>query len=420
MQSVRFLREGFKHYMVVPCNDRIDTGYKSRMVQHCPLPYYSQYEIREFNGKQVLYYRLKYRTTVKTVMDHMPFTLSQVKNMLISIIGVMEVTDDYLLYFDAVVWKTDRVFIDVDTGKMDFCYNPNFGQDNGDYKDFLAEIMEEAGKKNHEAWELISEFYNVVTNSECTIEQLIQYRKDRLGGENNIYTDEPRTKSTSREIFETVSSKLIKEKDTEDFTVRDEGFFIWAVRFSIVFLAIVNIVLIILMLCNILTYTCIKYLVIGIGIMVAAVLLHSHMSEDESVDEIMQSYLESLPEYGEDSPWAQYETTLLQQEAIEKKPPILCLMSAIKDRNPTIYVREKSVVLGCMEENCDYVLKVDGVSRMHARLVRKEDGLYMSDLNSTNGTYLNGKLIESGRDYKLKEGDVVSIARNEFFVAPEG
>lgn len=420
MQSVRFLREGFKHYMVVPCNDRIDTGYKSRMVQHCPLPYYSQYEIREFNGKQVLYYRLKYRTTVKTVMDHMPFTLSQVKNMLISIIGVMEVTDDYLLYFDAVVWKTDRVFIDVDTGKMDFCYNPNFGQDNGDYKDFLAEIMEEADKKNHEAWELISEFYNVVTNSECTIEQLIQYRKDRLGGENSIYTDESRTKSTSREIFETVSSKLIKEKDTEDFTVRDEGFFIWAVRFSIVFLAIVNIVLIILMLCNILTYTCIKYLVIGIGIMAAAVLLHSHMSEDESVDEIMQSYLESLPEYGEDSPWAKYETTILQQEAMEKKPPILCLMSAIKDRNPTIYVREKSVVLGCMEENCDYVLKVDGVSRMHARLVRKEDGLYMSDLNSTNGTYLNGKLIESGRDYKLKEGDVVSIARNEFFVVPEG
>ena len=77
-------------------------------------------------------------------------------------------------------------------------------------------------------------------------------------------------------------------------------------------------------------------------------------------------------------------------------------------------------MLGCMEENCDYVLKVDGVSRMHARLVRKEDGLYMSDLNSTNGTYLNGKLIESGRDYKLKEGDVVSIARNEFFVVPEG
>lgn len=417
MQSVRFLREGYKHYMVVPCDDRIDTGYKSRMVQHCPIPYYSQYEIREFNGKQVLYYRLKYHTTVKTVMDHMPFTLSQVKNMLISIIGVMEVTDDYLLYSDAVVWKTDRVFIDVNTGKMDFCYNPNFGQDNGDYKDFLAEIMEEIGKKNHEAWELFSEFYNKVTNPECTIEQLVRYRRDRLGREDDIYTDEPRTKSTSREIFDTVSSKLIKEKDTEDFTVRNEGFFIWAIRFTIVFLAIANIVLIILLLCNTLTYTYIKYLVIGIGIMAAAVFLHSYMSKDESVDEIMQSYLESLPEYGEDSPWAKNDTTLL---AMENKPSILCLMSVIKDRNPTIYVREKSVVLGCMEENCDYVLKVDGVSRMHARLVRKEDGLYMSDLNSTNGTYLNGKLIESGKDYKLKEGDVVSIARNEFFVVPEG
>ena len=419
MQSVRFLREGFKHYMVVPCNDRIDTGYKSRMVQHCPIPYYSQYEIREFNGKQVLYYRLKYHTTVKTVMDHLPFTLSQVKNMIISIIGVIEVTEDYLLYFDAIVWRTDRVFIDVNTGKLDFCYNPNFGQDNGNYKDFLSEIMEQVSKKNHEAWELFSEFYNLVTNPECLVEQLVQYRKDRLGREDDIYIDEPRKKSTSQEIFETVSGKLIKEEYTETFTVRDEGFFIRALKFIIVAMAIVNIALIIFLLCNVLTYTAIKYLVIGIGIMAAALILYLRMSEDDSVDEIMQSYLESLPEYGEDSPWSKNETTLLQEGTIEEKPSILCLVSVIKDRNPTIYVHEKSVVLGCMEENCDYVLKVDGVSRMHARLVRKEDGLYMSDLNSTNGTYLNGKLIESGKDYQLKEGDVVSIVRNEFFVVPE-
>lgn len=419
MQSVRFLREGFKHYMVVPCNDRIDTGYKSRMVQHCPIPCYSQYEIREFNGKQVLYYRLKYHTTVKTVMDHLSFTLSQVKNMIISIIEVMKVTEDYLLYFDAIVWRTDRVFIDVNTGKLDFCYNPNFGQDNGNVKDFLLEIMEEADKKNHEAWELFSEFYKLVTNPECMVEQLVQYQKDRLRREDNIYTNEMGRKSTSREILETVSSKLMKEEHTEAFTIRDEGIFVRVLKFIIAAMAVANIALIIFLLCNILTYSAIKYLIIGIGIMAVTLLLYFRMSEDDSVDEIMQSYLESLPEYGEDSPCSENETTLLQQRVIEEKPAILCLMSVMKDQNPTIYVHEKSVVLGCMEGNCDYVLKADGVSRMHARLVRKGDGLYMSDLNSTNGTYLNGKLMESGKEYQLKEGDIVSIVRNEFFVVPE-
>lgn len=419
MQSVRFLKEGLKHYMVVPCNDKIDTGYRSRMLQHRPISYYLQYEIREFNGKQVLYYRLKYHTTMKTVMDHLPFTLTQVKNIISSIIGVMEVTDDYLLCFEAIVWRVDRVFIEVDTGKLEFCYNPIPSQDNGNYKDFLSEIKGEIGKKNEEAMLLFSEFYNLVTKPECTVEQLIQYRKEKLGEEDTSYA-EPIKKSMSKEIFEAVSNKLVKEEFTEDFEVRDSGFGIRVVKLTIAIMTITNLLLVIGLLCNVLTYDYIKYLLSGIGVLIAATILHMQLSKDESVDDIMQAYLESLPEYGEDSVWVGNETTILKGEIVEEdKPMELCLMSVIKDRNPTIYVKEHSVVLGCMEESCDYVLKVDGVSRMHAKLIKKEDGLYMSDLNSTNGTYLNGKLIESGRDYKLKEGDVVAFARIEFFVTAQ-
>ena len=49
--------------------------------------------------------------------------------------------------------------------------------------------------------------------------------------------------------------------------------------------------------------------------------------------------------------------------------------------------------------------------------MKKPDGLYLLDLNSTNGTYLNGEIIESGRDYKLEEGDMVTFALTEFYVA---
>ena len=48
------------------------------------------------------------------------------------------------------------------------------------------------------------------------------------------------------------------------------------------------------------------------------------------------------------------------------------------------------------------------VSRNHALLVRRRDGLYIDDLGSLNGTYVNRRRIES---HRLEEGDEVQIGK---------
>jgi pSer/pThr/pTyr-binding forkhead associated (FHA) protein len=53
---------------------------------------------------------------------------------------------------------------------------------------------------------------------------------------------------------------------------------------------------------------------------------------------------------------------------------------------------------------------------MHAKLMKKEDGLYLLDLNSTNGTFLNGESLISGEDVKIEEGDIVAFAKCEYMV----
>lgn len=46
-----------------------------------------------------------------------------------------------------------------------------------------------------------------------------------------------------------------------------------------------------------------------------------------------------------------------------------------------------------------------GVSRRHALLLITNNGLYIRDLASTNGTRLNGFALKPNEPYKLKEGD---------------
>jgi hypothetical protein len=48
------------------------------------------------------------------------------------------------------------------------------------------------------------------------------------------------------------------------------------------------------------------------------------------------------------------------------------------------------------------------VSRNHALLVRRRDGLYIDDLGSLNGTYVNRRRIES---HRLESGDELQVGK---------
>ena len=68
-------------------------------------------------------------------------------------------------------------------------------------------------------------------------------------------------------------------------------------------------------------------------------------------------------------------------------------------------VTDKQILLG-RSSDLDMVLVEDMVSRKHARIATQGEQIWIEDLGSTNGTFVNGEKIKRAR---LKEGDRVLI-----------
>lgn len=71
-------------------------------------------------------------------------------------------------------------------------------------------------------------------------------------------------------------------------------------------------------------------------------------------------------------------------------------------------------LIGSRKEETDGVLHNETVSRIHARITKEKDSYYLEDMNSTNGTYHNGELLNYKEKVLLEKNDKISFAKENY------
>ena len=85
----------------------------------------------------------------------------------------------------------------------------------------------------------------------------------------------------------------------------------------------------------------------------------------------------------------------------------LTLLSA-ESPAQVFYLDQALIVIG-KRADCDIVLPGAHVSKTHAQIVQKSDGLYIEDLNSTNSTRVGGIVLKA--PHRLVDGDEIKIGK---------
>jgi EAL domain-containing protein (putative c-di-GMP-specific phosphodiesterase class I) len=95
-----------------------------------------------------------------------------------------------------------------------------------------------------------------------------------------------------------------------------------------------------------------------------------------------------------------------------------CLIGKIAEGEPaqTVPIASERFTIG-RRDTVSLRVPCPSVSKLHAELVQRENGLWVHDLGSTNGTFVNGRQVEG--EAELRDGDLLQIATVAFRVTWE-
>jgi len=80
----------------------------------------------------------------------------------------------------------------------------------------------------------------------------------------------------------------------------------------------------------------------------------------------------------------------------------------LNDEKKSFFLNKDEINIGKLPGN-DFFLQDNSISRKHCKLIKTDNTFKIVDLNSTNGTYVNGKKI---KEYILKPDDNITIGRS--------
>lgn len=82
------------------------------------------------------------------------------------------------------------------------------------------------------------------------------------------------------------------------------------------------------------------------------------------------------------------------------------------DMSPVLALEGELNIIGRNRSVCNIRICSDRVSQVHCMIFQSDGAIWIQDLDSSNGTRVNGQKIES--DTRLKSGDVIHLANEHF------
>jgi hypothetical protein len=111
-----------------------------------------------------------------------------------------------------------------------------------------------------------------------------------------------------------------------------------------------------------------------------------------------------------------YDKTMIETGVLFRYVPLLYLEKRQGGQAKRIDLDKQSFIIGRNKNVANYYEESKEISRVHLEIMRDKSGYLIKDLDSKNGSFLNGSPLEANKLYPINEGDLIKLASTEYTV----
>ena len=387
------------NYMILKAKEREYTSFSERIVQENEIPGLLPCQFRVLEGNLFFYYEISGKRTLSQLFQKKKIGGTEMRRLLAALSMLQRESQRYLLDFRKCILLPEYLYSNFDIKQLYAVYYPDY-----EGEETLGEIgsffIEHVDYQEAEAVELAYSFQQRIMeenlNLELIVEDLLRDKKaevfskdifcERKEEANNVYT----TKVDEILPYETGEASVKEESHYHVNLLKEK----WKIG----------------------DLACIQDVRNFLNGLTVFKKKEKGKKEKRRKDKPVYEAELDLGENVEEAPFFQQSMPSEETQffsSMEEKG-IHSLVYQGREKLPDLELEVFPYIIGKGEKGIDGRLELPTISRIHSQLDYINDSYFISDLNSTNGTFLNGERLPPNIRRTLSVGDRVQFAGEKY------
>lgn len=426
--EIAYSGDAFHTYMVISSEEWGENEDEEKMMSNQSAQVLLPFQVQRLNDRKNYCYDISGRMEFRSYIERKQADRSMIKSVIRFIAGLDQAVEEYLLMPDGLLLQPECLYLEMPEENLRAAYIPGRKEDfSKQLKELTAWLLENTYHEDREGVLLAYELYKSVQQENFLPgrlkELLKEEKKENVQGEldmetNKTFVEEASDKGQQREEVDADSKEPASKK-----LIQGKKAIAWKILSGIAVGAAV------------VSYICgwtgkllqtagmtvsaewvTAVFILGAGISVLYRLLSRRTGPKEVNVEKRDPDHHDLFEGGGvyaftdetgDDIWNTDENKTILLSRSENQ---IRLLSLDKKIAPDLVLDRFPCMVGSLQAEDIYVIPVRGISRKHARIEKTEKGIYLMDLNSTNGTRINGEELKKNEKRRLMAEDIVEFA----------
>lgn len=370
-------------YLIIDQNYEDEHSCELEIFSYNKVPGLLSIETETVDGVFRFWYEITGRQSLADYLGRRQADMKLICVLFLALEKICSILQDYLLTESGILLQAEYIYLDFEQKHAEFVYLPGWGEDiRGCFRNLMEQILQNLNHDDRQAVAAAYEVYQRTLQDEYSLKEMLAEVVKPFGEECLEEGLKQQAKADVREEMRGENGN-VKAFDTETVHSAQPAEMSRKVNAD----AIRNIFL-----------------------NVRAAAFHFLKSKIRHKRKPVMSYA-VCPEDVVSVPQEIMHPTELLYSNNEVRG---ILMYRGADGLSDINIQKQSFLIGKKESEVDGFIDRGCISRVHAKIESDGDEYYIEDMNSTNGTYLNGQPLEYHQRVRLKEGDNITFGTVEY------